>query len=102
MGSPTWTVTLSQAVSRIIATKKYGIYHVTDATDEGISWYRFALEIVELSGLDLEVIPVKTGDFPVVAERPKNSVLDISTANAVLNEDLPYWKDSLKKFLSEL
>ena len=102
VGSPTWTVTMSQAISRIVATKKYGIYHVTDATDEGISWYRFAQEIVKLSGLDLELIPVKTGEFPVAAQRPKNSVLDLSRTQTVLNEELPYWKDSLKLFLSEL
>jgi len=102
VGSPTWTVALSQAISLIITTKKYGIYHVTGETDGGISWYRFAQEIVKLSGLNSEVLPVKTGDFPVVAERPKNSVLDLSVAETVLNENLPLWNDSLKKFLSAL
>jgi dTDP-4-dehydrorhamnose reductase len=102
LGSPTWTVSLSHAISRIVGTKKYGIYHVTDKTEGGISWYRFAQEIVELSGYDPKVIPVKTGDFPVVAERPKYSVLDLSEAEKVLNENVPFWKDSLKKFLSDL
>lgn len=101
-GSPTWTVTLSQAITRIISAQKYGLYHVTDVTDGGISWYHFAQEIVKLSGFDAEVIPVKAGDFPVVAERPRNSVLDLSKAKDVLNKSMPWWNDSLKKFLSSI
>jgi len=97
-GSPTWTVTLARAITDIIETKKCGIYHVTDETGRGISWYEYAKEIVRLSGLQTEVIPVKTEEFPRPAPRPKNSVLDLTTVKLLLNESLPSWKESLQKF----
>jgi len=99
-GSPTWTVTLAWAITDIIETKKYGIYHVTDTTEGGTSWYEYAKEIVRLSGLQTEVIPVKTKEFPRPAPRPKNSVLDLTTVKLLLNESLPSWKESLQKFLT--
>lgn len=101
VGSPTWTITLANVITRLIKTEKYGIYHVTDRTERGISWYEFAETIVQLSGFDVRVIPVKSADFPLPARRPKNSVLDLSASKFVLGSDLPYWKKSLRKFLSD-
>ena len=101
-GSPTWTVTLARVAAKLVQTKKYGIYHVTDETDGGISWYQFAKKIVKLSCLDAEIIPIKTKKSPKSAKRPKNSVLDLTTVKMLLKEDLPFWKNSLKKFLSDL
>ena len=102
IGSPTWTVTLSRVIAKLIQTKKYAIYHVTDKTENGITWYQFAREIVRLSGLKTEVIPIITEDLPLPAKRPKDSVLDLTMLKLVLNEDPRYWKKSLEKFLSEL
>jgi dTDP-4-dehydrorhamnose reductase len=102
IGSPTWTVTLSRVIAKIIRTKKYGIYHVTDKTKNGITWYEFAKEILKISGLKIDVLPAKTGEFPRPAKRPKNSLLDIKMSQLALNEDIPPWGKSLKMFLSEL
>ena len=99
IGSPTWTMTLAQVIAKIIPTHKYGLYHATDKTESGISWYEFAKEIVRLSGLKSEVIPVKTEEFPRPAKRPTNSVLDSATIELILDENLPSWEQSLQKFL---
>jgi dTDP-4-dehydrorhamnose reductase len=101
IGSPTWTITLSKVIARIVQTRRYGIYHVTDSTQNGISWYEFAKEIVMLSGFGMRVIPIKTEDFSLPAKRPKNSVLDLSALKLVLGTDLPHWKKSLEDFLSD-
>jgi dTDP-4-dehydrorhamnose reductase len=98
-GSPTWTVSLAHVLSKLIRTGKYGIYHATDETDRGISWHRFAEEIVRVAHLDCRVIPVKSSEFPRPAKRPINSVLDLKYVKMVLNQELPIWKDSVKKFL---
>ncbi len=101
-GSPTWTVTLARAITDIIETKKYGIYHVTDETDGGISWRRFAEEIVRPAHLDCHVVPVQSSEFPRPAKRPKNSVLDLLFVKKIFNKELPVWKDSLNTFLHSL
>ncbi len=102
MGSPTWTVTLSRVISKIIHTKKYGLFHVTDKTENGISWYEFAKGIIRLSSLEAPIIPIKTKDMKVRAYRPKNSVLDLTAIQTILSEDLPWWEKSLKSFLSQI
>jgi len=102
IGSPTWTVTLSQAISEIIGTKKYGIYHITDCTDHGISWFAFAQEIINLSGSKTKIIPCKTEEFPQLARRPSNSVLDLTMTKLIFKINIPTWKESLRNFLSQI
>jgi dTDP-4-dehydrorhamnose reductase len=99
-GSPTSTVTLSRAVLAIIETGAYGIYHVTDKTDGGISWYEFAGEIVRSSGSSATIIPITTGEFPRPATRPRYSVLDVSIFSLVTGDPLPDWRNALRDFLS--
>lgn len=101
-GSPTWTVNLSNAISKIITTRRYGIYHVTDETDNGISWFTFAQEIINLSGSKTKLIPCKTEEFPRQARRPKNSALDLTMTKLIFKINIPSWKESLKNFLSQL
>ena len=94
-GSPTCTLSLSEALADLIETNRYGVYH---ASDEGVaSWYDFAKEIVK--DLTVEVTPIGTRDFPRPATRPKYSVLDKSTLNYTINREMPNWKDSLKTYL---
>jgi len=96
IGSPTWTVTLARVIAGIIETKRYGLYHATDETEGGISWYEFAREIVKIAGLDAKVIPIRSEEFPQKANRPKNSVLDLTGIKRELKEYLPHWEESLK------
>ncbi len=99
-GSPTWSRNLAQFVLRIISSKKYGLYHVTDETGGGISWFELAVEIVRLAGLPAKIMPVTSDEFPRPARRPKNSVLDLSWTKIAFNYQFPNWRDSLQSYLS--
>ncbi len=101
-GSPTWTGTLARVITDLIAAKKYGLYHATDETEGGLSWFQFAREIVEMAGLDARIVPVRSEEFPQKANRPRNSLLDLSGIRKVLTEDLPDWKESLKNLMKLL
>lgn len=98
-GSPTSTRSLSRGISRLIESGAYGIYHFTDDTEGGISWYDFAKEIVRLSGSRPRVLPTTTDRFPRPAKRPSHSVLDISLFPAVTGFKPVKWKEALKKHL---
>lgn len=99
-GSPTWSVNLAQFVNLIIGSKKYGLYHVTDETQGGISWFELAAEIVHLVRLPAKIIPVTSDEFLRPARRPKNSVLDLSWTKVAFNYNFPNWRDSLRSYLS--
>ncbi len=102
IGSPTWTGTLARAVSDIIETDAYGIHHVTDRTENGISWYEFALEIGRFAGKGDRIRPIPSSEFPTRAVRPAYSVLDTSFTEVVTGISLPDWRDSLSNFLRSL
>jgi dTDP-4-dehydrorhamnose reductase len=74
VGSPTYTVDLSNAIALLIKRPAYGIYHVTNS--ENCSWYDFAKEIFKQANVEVSVNPVTTEEFPRPAPRPKYSVLE--------------------------
>lgn len=101
IGSPTYTYDLAVLLVDMIQTEAYGQYH---ATNEGLcSWYEFAKEIFRAAGMDeVQVTPVKSGEFPVKAKRPFNSRM--SKEKLVKNgfNKLPTWQDAVKRYLAVL
>jgi len=99
IGSPTWTGTLARALADLMDMKARGTHHVTDAC-EGISWYDFAVTIIEMVGVRTSVKPVSTAISPRPARRPAYSVLSVAETAPMLGYDLPRWPDSLRNMLA--
>jgi len=108
-GSPTWTYDLAKAILQMINMSKdkppIGIYHYSNEGE--ISWYDFAVEIYRL-GREYEILkeecnikPIKTEDYPTKAKRPKYSVLSKEKIKS-LGVEVPFWKDSLRNFISSI
>lgn len=74
VGSPTYTLDLAKAISKLIKTDKYGIYHLTNS--DSCSWFEFAKLIFEIADVDIEVTPVTAKEFARPAPRPSFSVLN--------------------------
>lgn len=89
VGCPTWTVELSNGILKLLAMP-HGIYHVCGGGET--SWYGFAKEIFTLSGLDVNLKPCTTEEFPRPAKRPKNSTMN----NQKLCRN---WKIALQDYL---
>lgn len=102
IGSPTSTVTLSSGIKKVIESGAYGIYHITDETDGGISWFDFAKEIIRITGLKTEVIPITTEEYPRPAKRPRYSVLDMEMTRLAIGFNPVDWKVALTKILKSL
>lgn len=98
-GSPTSTVMLSHAIKSLIETGAYGIYHFTDETDGGISWYDFARTVAEYTDSDTKIIPITTAEFPRPAKRPAYSVLDTGIYYMVTGKEPVGWREPLKDYL---
>ena len=96
-GSPTYTYDLARLLVDMVLTDKYGVYH---ATNEGIcTWYEFACEIFRLAGIEMEVAPVSSDEYPAKAKRPENSRMSKDKLEANGFERLPAWQDALKRYL---
>lgn len=100
IGSPTYTVDLASAVSDMIGTEKYGVYHLTN---EGyVSWADFAREIFKKINKDIVVHDVTTEEYNAKAKRPKNSRLDKSKYLNAGFKKMPTWQDALDRYLKEI
>lgn len=91
VGCPTWTVELSNGIVKLLGGENYGTYHVCGSGQT--SWYGFAKEVFELSGVSINLIPCKTEEFPRPAKRPHYSVMD----NGKICRD---WKSALRDYLA--
>ena len=98
IGSPTYSLDLAVAITNLLHSDKYGIYHVTNEGE--CSWYEFAKLIFELSDVDVNVIPVSTEEFPRPAPRPHYSVLDNKKWNASGFVAMRDYKEALGAYLS--
>lgn len=95
VGSPTCTLSLSEMVADLIATDRWGVYH---ATDDGVTnWYEFAKEICK--GINVEIKPIPTKEYPLPATRPSYSVLDKTTLISTIGREPQSWQESLKSYL---
>ncbi|MBI9065655.1 MAG: dTDP-4-dehydrorhamnose reductase [Salinivirgaceae bacterium] len=105
IGTPTYAADLAQAIMTILAKEKAAssvpsVYHYSN---EGVaSWFDFAIAIVEGSSSKSKILPVRSSEFPTIANRPNYSVLDKTKIKKEYNLEIPYWKDSLQVCLKKL
>lgn len=96
-GTPTYAGDLAVFLERLMNTEYYGIYHATNTGN--CTWYDFACQIFEHAGLAVAVKPIKTGEFPVKARRPRYSVLDNKLLCRRGFTPLRAWQDALAQYL---
>lgn len=96
-GTPTYTREVCAQVLKMITQPYYGIFH---CTNEGYcSWHDFALEIISAAGIDVELVPCTTEDFPRPAPRPHYSVLENANLKKLNMNIMKDWKEAFKSFL---
>lgn len=100
VGSPTYTYDLARLVVDMIQTDRYGIYHATNQGE--CSWYEFAREIFRQAGMDVNVAPVSSDQYPARAKRPANSRMNQTRLDENGFERLPSWQDALSRYLKLL
>ncbi len=105
VGSPTWARDLARSVLSIIdsqpdLSKVAGTYNYSN--QGSCSWYDFAVKIFEITGVNIQVNPIPSSDYPTLATRPFFSLLDKSKFIETFKLDIPQWEDSLEACLKEM
>ena len=99
--SPTYVPNLSKMLIEVATRQFIGIIHLTGATR--ISRYALAELVADKLSLDKKLlIPTKTNDMNWKSQRPKDSSLNVSLANEILNEKPQKIEQSLDLFINEL
>lgn len=103
-GCPTWAHDLAVALVALLDKNgKEPIHETFHFTNEGqITWYDFAIAIMEIGGKTCKVNPITTDRYPTKAKRPAYSVLDLNKIKAYTGIEIPHWRDSLVKCIEEL
>lgn len=101
IGTPTYAKDLASAISAIIRHGVVpGIYHYSN---EGVtSWYDFTCAIHRIAGIDCNVKPIHTTEYPTPATRPHYSVLDKTKIKNTYGIDINHWERSLTQCINEL
>ncbi|MBR5503480.1 MAG: dTDP-4-dehydrorhamnose reductase [Methanobrevibacter sp.] len=97
VGSPTFSLDLAKAISELLESDKYGIYHLTNEGE--CSWYEFSLDIFKAAGIDVKVRPVSTDEFPRPAPRPSYSVLSNEKWKNAGFAPMRNYKEALEEYL---
>jgi dTDP-4-dehydrorhamnose reductase len=97
--SPTYTKDSASILKGILELQlPFGVYH---ATNKGCcSWYQFAQEIFQITGLNPTLTPIKTEQLSLKARRPRFSALT-STKLSRYNLEPREWKEALRAYLIE-
>jgi dTDP-4-dehydrorhamnose reductase len=96
IGCPTYTGHLARGLLELAAGERTGVQHL--AGGGACSWHDFARAIFERAGLDVQLQPCTTAEFPRPAPRPAWSVLASEHVGA---PTLAPWQDGLDAYLAE-
>ena len=97
---PTYSKDLAYFSWKLIETKKYGLYHMSNS---GIcSKYDQAKYVLDNIGWTGKLGTSKTEDFNLPDKRSKFSKLDSTKLENIVGEKIPSWQDAIDRFLEEL
>lgn len=104
VGTPTYAYDLATALVNI-ALSAYSptaceVFHFGN---EGVcSWYDFATAIMNVGGIDCEVKPIESKDFPTKTKRPPYSVLNKTKIKKTFGFEIRHWQEALIDCMSRL
>ena len=99
-GSPTSTKELAGAISQLLFTENYGLFH---ATCEGsCNWAEFAQEIFRLAGKSTKVEGITTEEYNAPAPRPAYSILENYMLKLTSGYLFADWHDAIEEYIQTL
>lgn len=100
VSSPTYSYDLALYSLKLIKTKRYGLYHLSNG---GIaSKYEQAKYVLDSIGWKGTLNRAKSSDFILPAKRAEYSKLDSSKLEKVVGEGIPSWQSAVDRFICEM
>ena len=88
---------MAQEIKRLIKTRNYGLYHITNNGE--CSWFQFAQEVLALGKIkNIKLIPITSKELDRPAKRPKYSVLANKHLKDTIGDLLPSWQNALERY----
>lgn len=100
IGSPSYTLDLAAYSVALVKAGAPGLYHLADAGRA--SWCELASEAVSAAGLECQVLPITSAEYPLKAARPAYSVLDTGKFARVTGVSPRPWVQALREYVYSL
>jgi dTDP-4-dehydrorhamnose reductase len=98
ISSPTYAPDLAQAISALIRTEQYGVYHLTN--EGACSRFEFARRILELAGKsNVPLEPITSDQWPRASTPPLHCVIR-NLAGAQIGITLRHWDEALRAYFA--
>ena len=95
-GCPTFTGHLARALVQLAeGSPPLGTVHLAGAGS--CSWFELAAHVVQVAGLDRQLMPISTAEMPRPATRPAYSVLGTERDDL---PELPSWQQGVEEFMA--
>jgi dTDP-4-dehydrorhamnose reductase len=98
--TPTFTADLARQVVVVLEKGSPGLYHGT--AEGSCSWFEFARAIFDIGGIEVDLQPTTSEEFPSPAKRPAYSVLE----NANLEDQglniMRDWREALEDYMGRV
>jgi dTDP-4-dehydrorhamnose reductase len=98
VGSPTWSVSLAEALLALLAVEHRGVVHV--ANRGAVSWYDVATAVIEEMGLATVVERIDSATLGRPAPRPPYSALDTARFEELAGWAPSPWRRALHLYLT--
>ena len=95
--TPTYAPALAARSIDLTEKAEPGLYHIGGG--ETISWYRYALKIVEVAHRQAPIEPTDHGEYVTAARRPRHSSLSNGKMEAAGLDPMPPLSDALTDYL---
>jgi dTDP-4-dehydrorhamnose reductase len=97
-GTPTTCRTLARQIQGAVNEGWRGLVHGTCAGET--TWHGFAAEIFRQSGIQADLSPCTSAEYPTPAARPTYSVLDGSHRRELGTDLMPDWREALAEVIA--
>jgi dTDP-4-dehydrorhamnose reductase len=97
--TPSYTVDVAETTLALLRAEQPGLYHVTNSGS--CTWHELARTIFELSGIQANLTPIPSCEYPTPARRPPYSVLDHGGLRALGIPSPRPWREALAAYLRE-
>lgn len=97
-GSPTFVTDLIKELQRLVPTRAFGTYHISN--NGACTWFDLAKAVLDETKIDVPLKSISTEESGRPAPRPRYSYLRNAMMELTIGNQMPFWQDGLQKYLS--
>lgn len=97
--TPTYAPALASRSLDLFERAPHGLYHIGGGV--AVSWYTYAMKILEFAGLEADIQPTNHENYPTPARRPRQAALSNAKIEKLGLAPMPSLDDALRDYMAQ-